>query len=162
MKKLYSSILIILISFSWFAQSSEIRKGDRFFAQRAYVDAADAYEKVSNKNQKVLQNLGDAYFYTNQMANAAEVYQVLFLRHEADLEDEGYRFRYAHALMGANRQDEADQYFADFYGSDYNYEEFRRELDTTVAHVYTTNQVMNNAASADFGISYFGDQVVFS
>jgi len=162
MKKLYSSILIILISFSGFAQSSEIRKGDRFFAQRAYVDAADAYEKVSNKNQKVLQNLGDAYFYTNQMANAAEVYQVLFLRHEADLEDEGYRFRYAHALMGANRQDEADQYFADFYGSDYNYEEFRRELDTTVAHVYTTNQVMNNAASADFGISYFGDQVVFS
>src|SRR5690606_40379055 len=33
---------------------------------------------------------------------------------------------------------------------------------TTVSHVYTTNQVMNNAASADFGISYFGDQVVFS
>lgn len=162
MKKLYSSILIILISFSGFAQTSEIKKGDRFFAQRAYMDAADAYEKVSNKNQKVLQNLGDAYFYTNQMENAAEVYQVLFLRHEAAVEDRGYRFRYAHALMGANRTEEADAQFTKFFGRDINFEEFRRELDTTVAHVYTTNQVMNNAASADFGIGYYGDKVTFS
>lgn len=162
MKKLYSSILIILISFSGFAQTSEIKKGDRFFAQRAYIDAADAYEKVSNKNQKVLQNLGDSYFYTNQMENAAEVYQVLFLRHEAEITDPGYRFRFAHALMGANRADEADDQFTEFYGRDVNFEEFRRELDTTVSHVYTTNQVMNNAASADFGIGYYGDKVTFS
>ena len=162
MKKLYSSILIILISFSGFAQTSEIKKGDRFFAQRAYMDAADAYEKVSNKNQKVLQNLGDSYFYTNQMENAAEVYQVLFLRHEAEIADQGYRFRYAHALMGANRAEEADAQFTKFFGRDINFENFRRELDTTVAHVYTTNQVMNNAASADFGIGYYGDKVTFS
>jgi len=67
MKKLYSSILIILISFSGFAQNSEVKKGDRFFADRAYIDAATAYEKVADKNQKVLENLGDAYFYTNQL-----------------------------------------------------------------------------------------------
>lgn len=162
MKKLYSSILIILISFSGFSQTSEIKKGDRFFAQRAYIDAADAYEKVSNKNQEVLQNLGDAYFYTNQMENAAEVYQVLFLRHEAEITEPGYRFRFAHALMGANRADEADAQFTAFYGRDINFEEFRRQLDTTASHVYSTNQVMNNAASADFGIGYYGDKVTFS
>lgn len=160
MKKLYISILIILISFSGFAQNSE-KQGDRFFAQRAYVDAADAYEKVSDKDQKVLQNLGDAYFYTNQMENAAEVYQVLFLRHEAEVEPE-YRFRFAHALMGSNKQEEADKYFTEYYGEEFNFDEFRRELDTTVSHVYTTNQVMNNAASADFGISFFEDKVVFA
>jgi len=162
MKKLYSSILIILISFSGFAQTSEIKKGDRFFAQRAYMDAADAYEKVSNKNQKVLQNLGDAYFYTNQMENAAEVYQVLFLRHEAEVTDQGYRFRFAHALRGANRNEEADDQFTQVHGNNVDFEEFRRDLDTTVSHVYTTNQVMNNAASADFGIGYYGDKVTFS
>lgn len=162
MKKLYSSILIILISFAGFAQTSEIKKGDKFFAQRAYMDAADAYEKVSDKNQEVLQNLGDAYFYTNQMENAAEVYQVLFLRHEAEITEPGYRFRFAHSLMGANRADEADDQFTAFYGKDVNFEEFRRELDTSVAHVYSTNQVMNNAASADFGIGYYGDKVTFS
>lgn len=161
MKNLYSTILIILISFSGFAQSSEIKKGDRFFAQRAYIDAADAYEKVSDKKKEVLQNLGDAYFYTNQMENAAEVYQVLFLRHAAEV-DSQYKFRYAHALMGANNHEEADKYFSEYYGKDFNFEEFRKEMDTTVSHVYTTNQVMNNAASADFGIGYYGDKVTFS
>ncbi|QED38840.1 OmpA family protein [Antarcticibacterium arcticum] len=161
MKNLYSTILIILISFSGFAQSSEIKKGDRFFAQRAYIDAADAYEKVSNKDKKVLQNLGDAYFYTNQMENAAEVYQVLFLRHAAEVEPQ-YKFRYAHALMGANNPTEADKYFSEYHGEDFNFEEFRKEMDTTVSHVYTTNQVMNNAAAADFGIGYYGDKVTFS
>ncbi|MEP6262336.1 MAG: OmpA family protein [Gillisia sp.] len=161
MKNLYSTILIILISFSGFAQSSEIKKGDRFFAQRAYIDAADAYEKVSDKKKEVLQNLGDAYFYTNQMENAAEVYKVLFLRHAAEV-DSQYKFRYAHALMGANNHAEADKYFSEYYGKDFNFEEFRKEMDTTVSHVYTTNQVMNNAASADFGIGYYGDKVTFS
>ena len=59
MKKIYSTILIILISISGFAQSSEIKKGDRLFLQRAYVDAADVYEDVNNKTQDVLENLGD-------------------------------------------------------------------------------------------------------
>ncbi len=160
MKKLYSSILIILISFSGFAQSSE-KKGDRFFAQRAYVDAAEAYEKVSNKDQKVLQNLGDAYFYTNQMGNAAEVYRTLFLRHEAET-DSQYKFRFAHSLMATGQHDDASEYFSEYHGSDFDFDEFRREMDTTVAHVYTTNQIMNNAASADFGIAFYNDQVVFA
>ncbi len=161
MKKLYSSILIILISVSGFAQNSEIRKGDRFFAQRAYVDAAEAYEKVSDKNQEVLQNLGDAYFFTHNMGNATEVYRILFLRHEEIVEPE-YKFRFAHALMATGNEEEADEYFSDYYGKDFNFEEFRKELDTTVSHVFTTNQVMNNAASADFGIGYYGDQVTFA
>lgn len=161
MKKLYSSILIILISVSGFAQNSEIKKGDRYFASRAYIDAADAYEKVNDKDQEVLQNLGDAYFYTNQLVNATDVYQLLFLRHEATVKDE-YKFRFAHALMGIDKTEEADTYFTEYYGKDFNFEEFRKQLDTTVSHVYTTKQVMNNAASADFGIAYYGDKVVFA
>ncbi|CAM4273168.1 OmpA family protein [Gillisia limnaea] len=161
MKKLYSSILIILISFSGFAQNSEIKKGDRYFASRAYMDAADAYEKVNDKDQEVLQNLGDAYFYTNQLVNATDVYKLLFLRHEATVAAE-YKFRYAHALMGIDKANEADTYFTEYYGKDFNFEKFRKELDTTVSHVYTTQQVMNNAASADFGIAYYGDKVVFA
>ncbi len=161
MKKLYSSILIILIGFSGFAQNSEIKKGDRFFAERAYIDAATSYEKVADKNQKVLQNLGDAYFYTNQLENASEVYQLLFLRHKAETAPE-FKFRFAHALMAVGKTEEADVYFSEFYGSDFDFEKFRRELDTTVSHVYTTRQELNNPAAGDFGISYYGDKVTFA
>jgi len=161
MKKLYNTILIILISFSGFAQNSEIKKGDRFFADRAYIDAATAYEQVADKGQKVLQNLGDAYFYTNQLVNASEVYQLLFLRHKAEVDPE-YKFRFAHALMAVGNFKEADVYFSEYYGKDFNFEKFRRELDTTVSHVYTTRQELNNPAAGDFGISYYGDKVTFA
>ncbi|UJH89767.1 OmpA family protein [Antarcticibacterium sp. 1MA-6-2] len=160
MKKLYSSILIILISFSAFAQS-DLKKGNRFFAQRAYVDAAEAYEKVSNKDKEVLQNLGDSYFFTNQMGSAAEVYRTLFLRHEAEVAPE-YRFRLAHSLMATGQTEDADEHFTEYFGKEFNFEKFRKELDTTVSHVYTTDQIMNNAASADFGIAFYNDQVVFA
>ena len=149
MKKLYSTILIILISFSGFAQNSEIKKGDRFFAERAYIDAATAYEQVADKDQKVLQNLGDAYFYTNQLQNASEIYQLLFLRYKAEVDPE-YKFRFAHSLMAVGNFEQADVYFSEYYGKNFNFEKFRRELDTTVSHVYTTRQELNNPAAGDF------------
>ena len=162
MKKLYSFILIAVISFSGFAQNSEIKKADRFFAQRAFMDASDAYENVNDKSQEVLQNLADSYFYTNQMQNASEVYKNLFLKYGEEVAAE-YKFRYAHASMAAGNYKEADKYFSEFSGNEYDFEKFRKELDTTVSHVFTSNQVMNNAASADFGISFYGDdKVIFA
>ncbi|MDT0651622.1 OmpA family protein [Autumnicola edwardsiae] len=161
MKNIYRTILLTLVSISAFGQSSEIKKADKFFVQRAYVDAAAAYEDVSDKNQEVLQNLGDAYFYTNQMSNATEVYRLLFLRHEANVSPE-YHFRYANALMGTGEYEQANEYMSNYKGTDVDFSEFEKQLDTTVPHVYTTNQIMNNSASADFGISYFGDRVAFA
>ena len=161
MKKLYSFIFILLVSVSGFAQSSAIKKAHKLFISRAFIDAIDVYEKVNEKDQMVLQNLGDSYFFTNQMVNAADVYQLLFLRHEATVEPE-YKFRFANALMAVGKQDEADVYFTEYFGREFDFEEFRKEMDTTVSHVFTTNQVMNNAASADFGIAYYGDKVAFA
>ena len=80
MKNIYSTLLIIFVSITAFGQKSDIRDGNQFFSQAAYIDAADAYESVNDKSQEVLQNLGDSYFYTNQSQNAAEVYELLFLK----------------------------------------------------------------------------------
>ena len=163
MKKLYSTFLIILISYTGFSQTSEIRKGDRFFSQKAYIDAADTYAQVKDKNQKVLQNLGDSYFFTNQMADAANTYETLFLKYAPEVENPEYKFRYANALMATGDTEKADKYFSDYYGKDVNFDEFRKKLDTTVSHVFQTQQVINNAAASDFGVSYYGDnKIVFA
>lgn len=161
MKNIYSTLLIIFISITAFGQKSDIRDGDKYFAKAAYMDAADAYEKVNNKSQEVLQNLGDSYFYTNQMANAAEVYELLFLRHEGDIAPE-YQFRYAHALMAAGNYVQADKYMNQVTGENWNHEEFAKELDTMVPHKFQYDQVMNNQSSADFGIGYYGDRIAFA
>ncbi|MCM8567786.1 OmpA family protein [Gramella jeungdoensis] len=161
MKKIYSTLLIISISITAFAQKSDIRDGNKFFAQAAYIDAADAYENVNDKSQEVLQNLGDSYFYTNQMQNAAEVYELLFLRHSGNVEPE-YQFRYAHALMAVGNYVKADEYMNQVTGENWNHGEFAETLDTLVPHKFKYDQVMNNQSSSDFGIAFYGDRVAFA
>lgn len=161
MKNIYSTLLLLMASITVFGQNAQIREGDKQFTQRAYIDAAEAYEEVVDKDQDVLQNLADAYFYTNDMENAAANYRTLFLRHEAEVADE-YKFRFAHALRATGEHDDADEYFSEVMGEDINHDEFSRELDTVAPHVYTSNQIMNNSASADFGIAYMGDRIVFA
>jgi peptidoglycan-associated lipoprotein len=161
MKNLYSTLFILFIGLAAFGQSAEIKKADKLFVQRAYIDAADAYEDVVDKDQHVLQNLGDAYFFTNQMENAAETYRTLFLRH-AEITAPEYQFRFAHALRATGNQEEADEYMSAYTGEDVDYEDFARRLDTAVPHVYTTNQVMSNSSSADFGIAFYGDRIAFA
>ena len=161
MKNLYSTFLILFVSISAFAQKSDIRDGNKFFAQAAYIDAADAYENVNEKSQEVLQNLGDSYFYTNQMQNAAEVYEMLFLRHEGAVMPE-YQFRYAHALMAQGNYVKADNLMNELTGENWDHEKFSKELDTMVPHKFKYDQIMNNASSSDFGIGFYGDRVAFA
>lgn len=160
MKKLYTILLTILIGFSAFAQSSQVKKADRLFKQRAYMDASDEYRLVKDKDQEVLQNLGDSYFFTNRMGNAEETYRTLFLKYQ-DIAPV-YSLRFSHALRAAGKHDEADKYLSQYLGRDVDFEEWTAALDTTVAHTYTTQQVMQNAASSDFGITFMGDKVVFA
>lgn len=161
MKKFYTTLLTILIGFSAFAQSSEIKKADRLFLQRAYMDASEQYRMVENKNQTVIQRLGDSYFFTNRMKNAEETYRLLFLRHSGDIAPE-YKFRFAHSLRALGKNEEADVYFSEYFGRDVDFKEWTNELDTIAPHTYNTGQIMQNAASSDFGITFMGDRVVFA
>lgn len=162
MKKLYTTLFTILIGFSAFAQGSQIKKADRLFNQRAYMDASEEYRLVQDKNQKVLQNLGDSYFFTNRMGNATQTYRDLFLKYNDGTISPEYAFRYAHALRAAGNNEEADEYFSQYYNRTVAFDEWTSTLDTTVSHTYTTNQVMQNAASSDFGITFMGERIVFA
>ena len=160
MKKLYTTLLTILIAVSAFAQSSELKKANKLYLQRAYMDASDAYRLVANKDQEVLEKLGNSYFFTNRMANAEQTYRDLFLKFQNI--DPIYKFRFSHALRAVGKNDEAAQYLGEYLGRDVDWEEWTTKMDTAVSHTYTTNQVMQNAASSDFGITFMGDKVVFA
>ena len=125
------------------------------------MDASEEYRLIEDKDQEILQNLADSYFYTNRMQEAEETYRLLFLRHEANVAPE-YKFRFAHTLRATGKQDEADKYMSDYLGEEVNFEEWAKELDTTVSHTFNTDQVMRNASTSDFGISFMGDKVVFA
>ena len=144
------------------AQSSQVKKANRLYFQRAFMDASEAYRLVDDKDQIVLQRLGDSYFFTNRMGNAAETYRDLFLKYNDGTVPPEYSFRFAHALRATGMDEEADEFFSQYYNTTVDFEEWASKLDTTVSHTYTTNQVMQNAASSDFGITFMGDRIVFA
>jgi len=159
MKNLYTTLFAVLIAASGFSQS--VKKADRFFNQKAFMDASEEYRLINDKDQEVLQNLADSYFFTNRMKNAEDTYRTLFLQHGADVAPE-YKFRFAHTLRAVGNNEEADKYMSEYLGKEVNFAEWAKELDTTVSHTFSTDQVMNNASSSNFGISFMGDKVVFA
>lgn len=163
MKKLYTTIFTLLIGFTVVAQRSELKEANRLYFQRAYMEASEQYRQVADKDQQVYERLGDSYFFTNRMKQAADAYRELFLKYSDQTIDPVYKFRFAHALRATGLDEEADEFFSDYYGEDVDFEAWTTKMDTAVSHTYTTQQVMQNKASSDFGITFMDDnKVVFA
>ena len=58
---------------------------------RAYKDAAEIYE-TKERNQEVLQNLGDSYYYNTSLQKAIKTYRELFVEYGDSIDIE-YHFR---------------------------------------------------------------------
>ncbi|MEG9328659.1 OmpA family protein [Salinimicrobium catena] len=161
MRKLYTTLLATVIGLTAFAQNVSVGKADQLFKERAYMDAAEMYRLISNKDQHVLQNLADSYFYTHRMMSAEGNYRELFNRFDGNIAPE-YRFRYGHALRAMGKNREADEVLSEYYNQEINLRKLAQELDTIAPHTFKVRQLASNSSSSDFGITYMGDRVVFA
>ncbi len=161
MRKLYTTLLATVISLTAFAQNVSVGKADQLFKERAYMDAAEMYRLISDKDQHVLQNLADSYFYTHRMMSAEGNYRELFNRFDGNIAPE-YRFRYGHALRAMGKNREADEVLSEYYNEKINLRELAQKLDTIAPYTYRIQELSSNGSSSDFGISYMGDRVVFA
>lgn len=161
MRKLYTTLLATVIGLAAFAQNVSVGKADQLFKERAYMDAAEMYRLISNKDQHVLQNLADSYFYTHRMMSAEGNYRELFNRFDGNIAPE-YRFRYGHALRAMGKNREADEVLSEYYNQEISLRELAQELDTIAPHTYKVRELATNSSSSDFGIAYMGDRVVFA
>lgn len=161
MKKIYTTIIAVLIGVTALAQKVSVSNADKLFQERNFEEAAEMYRLISNKDRKVLQNLADSYYYLNRMENAEDYYHQLFLEHEESVSPE-YRFRYAQTLRAVGKQDEADQEFGEYFGRRIDFREWEKEADSLAAHNYNTTRPIDDGSSSNFGIAFAGDQIVFA
>lgn len=125
------------------------------------MDAAEMYRLISDKDQHVLQNLADSYFYTHRMMSAEGNYRELFNRFDGNIDPE-YRFRYGHALRAMGKNREADEVLSEYYRENINLRDLAEELDTIAPHTFRIQELAQNSSASDFGIAYLGDRVVFA
>lgn len=160
MKKYVYILLIICFSSSLFAQKANVKKADRLFEKKSFVEAAKIYEKVK-ENQNVLQNLGDCYYNNSEMNDAVRVYGKLFLTHKDSVATE-YYFKYAQSLLGIADYEKADAIMSEYLKYNVSTPKFISNLDKNVPYDYTIQPMNKNKSNGDFGISFYGDKVAFA
>lgn len=161
MKKHYYILFVFCSITTLFAQKkTTVKQADALFKSRSYVKAAEAYEQLPQTKQ-VLQNLGDSYYYNFQMTNAVRAYGQLFFTFKDSVKKEVY-FRYANALKGTKDFDKGDAMMSEFLGYEQNTPKFMKNITRSTPNSYKLEMMSKNKTNGDFGISFFGEKVVFA
>lgn len=137
------------------------RKADALFERKSYIKAAAMYEQIKSPDRKTLQNLGDCYYNNFMMKDAVRVYGAMFLD-KKDTTDAIYWFRFAHALMGMENYKRADSVMGAYLKYPVDTPAFINNLKTNVPYNYEIQPMAKNTSNGDFGLSFFGDKVVFA
>jgi peptidoglycan-associated lipoprotein len=159
-KTLYILFILCSITTLFAQKKASVHKGDNLFEKRAYVKAAVVYEQVE-QSRKVLQNLGDCYYYNFQMNNAVRAYGQLFFTYKDSVKKEVY-FRYANALKGIKDFEKGDAIMTEYLGFEQNTPKFMKNVSRNVPDSFKFEMMSKNKTNGDFGISFFGDKVVFA
>lgn len=103
-------ISAVMISFNGIAQKTAVNKADKKYGNYAYIDAISIYERVAEKgyrDEKMLQKLGNAYYFNANNAKAAKWYEALFTLNNQ--QEPKYFYRYAQALKSIGDYTKSDQ-----------------------------------------------------
>jgi peptidoglycan-associated lipoprotein len=157
-KNIYILASLLLVSGITLAQKGNLKRADKLFEMRSYVDAAELYE-TKNRTQEVLQNLADSYYYNLSMQKAVKTYRELFVTYSDSLDLELY-FRYAQALKGVQNYKVADNYLSKYYNQRINTLALIDAVKKTTPHTFKLSQIENANSSGDFGLSFYGDDKV--
>jgi outer membrane protein OmpA-like peptidoglycan-associated protein len=157
-KNIYILVGLLLVSGMASAQKSNTKRADKLFKIKAYTNAAEIYE-TKERNQGVLQNLADSYYYNTSLQKAIKTYRELFVEYGDSIDIE-YHFRYAQALKGVKDYKEADKHLSLYYNKSVNTQAFIEQTDKTTPHSFKLDQIVNEGSSSDFGLSFYGDNKV--
>lgn len=158
-KHIYIFASLLLVSGISLAQKSNLKRANKLFEMRAYIEAAEIYE-TKERNQEVLQNLADSYYYNANLQKAIKAYRELFVNYGDSIDIE-YHFRFAQALKGVKDYKEADAHLSKYYNKGINTLAFIENTDKTTPHTFKLNQIGNEIGSnSDFGMAFYGDDKV--
>lgn len=156
--------------FTGFAQTSKLNSADKKYEKYSYIDAIEIYEKVAEKGHKsadLFKKLGNSYYFNGELDKSAKWYKELFELNET-VEPE-YYFRYAQALKSIEDYENANKYLELFNKNttDSRGKEFAKNKNylATIEEnsgKYTLKKTDINSEYMDYGVSYFGNKIVFT
>lgn len=165
------TLLLSLCFVSSFAQERAANRAEKKYDKYAYVDAIETYERIANKgfkNQEILQNLGNAYYFNAKLEEASKWYGELFGLTQ-DLEPE-YYFRYAQSLKAVGDYKKADDMMTKFHQKNQsdsrgvlakNQRNYLEEIKKNSGR-HQIEEAGINSVYSDYGSAFYGDKLIFT
>lgn len=148
------------------AQAQELGLANHLFKITSYIEAAELFEKEKFKTQDIYEKLGDCYYFNSHMDEAAKWYGELMLFHESSV-DPSYFFKYAQALKGLEKYEEASPWLKKYEtiiknGKINDVIKLDSLLNENRESIYDVFTLGGNTAETDFGGSFYNNTLVFS
>ena len=171
MKKIYILIITLTLGMTTaFAQSSLVKKADKYYNRLQYVKAAKTYEKVvanGKADDHVYKNLADAYYQIFDTKNAEKYYAILAEKSD----DPEVFYRYAQMLKANGKYQESIPWmkkFAQMKPADHRAIKFRENPNYLPRILerdkdkFVVNELPNiNTEYSDFGAKPLGQKLYF-
>jgi len=171
MKNIYILIISLTLGMNAaFAQSSLVKKADKYYNRLQYVKAAEVYEKIvanDKADDHVYQNLADAYYQIFDTQNGEKYYAILANK----TDDPEVYFRYAQMLKANGKYEESVPWmkkFAQMKPADHRAISFREHPNYLPKILergkdkFVVNEMENiNTEYSDFGAKHLGDKLYF-
>lgn len=155
------SFLILLLATSVSGFSQSLKKANRLYENRSYVNAAEIYEKL-NKTPEVLQKLGDCYYYNSEIKKANDAYSEAFDNSDKSKLSTQFFFNYFDVLRSTEEYEKSDSISAKYLDNPIYTKVFRIKLKNIVPFTYTLENLTEQSNSASFGVGLYGEKIVFS
>ena len=161
-------ILSFFVSFLQAQNLTDLRRANKEYELHAYNLAIQSYMKILQRrpnNPDILVKVADSYRHLNQMEKAREFYDRAIGQNKVD--PIAY-LDYGKVMMALGRYDEAYNLFMNYarvnnmvgkhYADNCNFAKSQLGIGSS----YLVSNEFINSSSSDFGVSFYGDQVIFS
>ena len=166
--RLWMAFVLIFTMVAQVSAQSELRKAEKLLKLKAFDLAIKNYKSALAKhpdNASGHAQLGEAYLMTNQLLDALKSYEKAFSL-EGNVESK-YKLQYATALKKVGLYDLAESVFFEYASVDKDVAhhmlastEYAKSL-LQQPDKYDIVSFGQNSKSADFGVTFYKDQVVF-
>ena len=167
---IYSLLLSVIVQ-QGYAQKAKVASADKQYDRYAYVDAIATYERVAQKgykNEKMFQNLGNAYYFNAELEKAGKWYGELFAMNQN--QEAEYYYRYSQCLKALGDYSQADKMLAEFNKKSGNdrraqlYQAHKNYLEEIKANSGRFNiaDAGINSEFSDYGSSFLDNKLIFT
>jgi len=154
-------IVFCFFALATYSQSSKTKKAHKLFASKAYIQAAELYEELTESNDSITLNLADCYYFNGLMDKAAKHYFKVFQNPYKKIPN-SYYFKYAHALYGIDNIEVADSIMSIYTSNKIETPLYLENLENAVPYLYDVQLIKSGNIPGDFALNYYDKKVSFA